>query len=406
MASMLSGPRLTLGLLLVATVLTRLVWLSRPDRSLIFDEAYYVNAARRLLGWAVPEGGPYADAPAGLDPNSEHPPLGKLLIAASMSLFGDSPVGWRLPSILAGVVVVGAVYLLVRSTGHGPWPAVYAAGVVMLDNLLLVHSRIATLDVLFLAPLLVGAVLVLRGHGLWAGLVCGLAILVKLPAVFGVLALMLFVVLSPAGGPLPQRARRVILLGGAVLLVTVVGLWLLDVRYTAFPDPLAHVRHITGYGLELTRTGGPANSESAPWQWLSNEVQISYLRVDTDELVDGEVVTTKPLVFFRGAMNPALAGLALTAVCYAGWRWAARRDALACWSVVWAAGLFLPYVALTVMSQRITYLFYALPLVPAYAVAATLLLWHDGLPRACRWGFAAALVLGFAAYFPFRELMP
>ena len=44
---------------------------------------------------------------------------------------------------------------------------------------------------------------------------------------------------------------------------------------------------------------------------------------------DGEVVTTKPVVFFRGAMNPALTGLALTALCYAGWRWAARRDALA-----------------------------------------------------------------------------
>lgn len=57
------------------------------------------------------------------------------------------------------------------------------------------------------------------------------------------------------------------------------------------------------------------------------------------------------------------------------------------------------------MSHRISYLFYALPLVPAYSVAAALLLWHEGLPRACRWGFAAALLLGFAAYFPFPEML-
>jgi hypothetical protein len=183
------------------------------------------------------------------------------------------------------------------------------------------------------------------------------------------------------------------------------GLWLLDARYTAFGNPVVHIRHITAYGLQLSRAGGPVNSESDPWQWLSNDVQIPYLRVDTNEVVDGEVVTTRPSVFFRGAMNPALAGLGLTALSYAGWRWARRLDTLACWSVVWAVGMFLPYVVLSVASARISYLFYALPLVPAYAVASALLLWHEGLPHACRWGFGAALLLGFAAYFPFRDIL-
>lgn len=403
--ALLPGPGLTLGLVLVATVLTRLVWLNRPDRALVFDEAYYVNAARRLLGWSVPDGSPYADAPAGLDPNSEHPPLGKLLIAGSMRLFGDDPLGWRFPSLVAGVVVVLAVYLLVRSAGRDPWLAVYAAGVAMLDNLLLVHSRIATLDVLFLAPVLVAAVLALRGRWLWAGVVCGLAVLVKVPASFALLALLVLALVVPGGGSWLLRVRRACLLGGAAAVVATVGLWLLDLRYTEFGNPFEHVRHITSYGLELSRSGGPVNSESDPWQWLSNDVQIPYLRVDTSEVVGGDVVTTKPSVFFRGAMNPALAGVALTALAYAGWRWVRLRDRLACWSVLWAAGVFLPYVVLSLASQRISYLFYALPLVPAYSVAAALLLWHEGLPRACRWGFAGALLLGFAAYFPFREIL-
>jgi len=401
-----TGPHLGLGLVLAVTVATRLAWLGKPDHALVFDEAYYVNAARRLLGWTVSAGSPYADAPAGLDPNTEHPPLGKVLIAASMRVFGDDPLGWRFPSLVAGLVVVLAVYLLVRSTGHDPWLAVYAAGVASLDTLLFVHSRIATLDVLFLAPLLVAAVLVMRKQWVWAGIACGLAVLVKVPAVFGLFALLVLVLVVPGGGRLAQRLVRASLVGGTAFVVGTAGLWFLDARYTTYDTPWAHVHHIQSYGFDLSRAGGPVNSESEPWQWLSNDVQIPYLRVDTDELVDGKVVTTKPLIYFRGAMNPALSGVAVVALFYAAWRWLRRKDALACWSVVWAAGVFLPYVGLSVFADRISYLFYALPLIPAYAVAASLMLWHEGLPRVLRWGFVVALLLGFAAYFPFREFLP
>ena len=350
-------------------------------------------------------GNPYTDAPAGLDPNSEHPPLGKVLIAASMRVFGDDPLGWRFPSLVAGLVVVLAIYLLVRSTGRSPWIAVYAAGVAMLDNLLFVHSRIATLDVLFLAPLLIGAVLVMRRQWVWAGVACGLAVLIKVPATFGLLALVVLVLVVPGGGRFAQRALRAALVGGTAFVVATAGLWFLDVQFTKYDNPFSHMSYIRSYGLDLSRTGGPVNSESEPWQWLSNEVQITYLRVDTNELVNGAVVTTKPTVWFRGALNPALSAVGVIALFYAAWRWVRRRDPLACWTVVWSAGVFLPYLALSVFSHRISYLFYALPLVPAYAIGSALLLWHEGLPRICRWGFAVALLLGFAAYFPFRTLL-
>jgi dolichyl-phosphate-mannose-protein mannosyltransferase len=401
-----TGPHLALIGILVVTAITRIFRLNSPGRSLIFDEAYYVNAARRLLGWTVSAGSPYAGSPAGIDPNSEHPPLGKVVIAASMRLFGDDPLGWRFPSLVAGLVVVLAVYLLVTSTGRDPWLGVYAAGVVMLDNLLLVHSRIATLDVLFLAPLMVGAVLVLRRQWWWAGVAVGLAILVKVPAAFGLLGLVAFVLVVPGGGPFLSRVRRALVLGGVSVVVALGGLWFLDVEFTNYDNPFAHLHHISSYGLDLSRNGGPVNSESDPWQWLSNEVQIPYLRVDTNTVSDGKVITTKPSIYFRGALNPALSGVAVMALFYAGWRWVRRRDVLACWTVIWSAGVFLPYLGLSVFSHRISYLFYALPLVPAYAIAASLMVWHEGVPRAVRWGFGVAMVLGFAAYYPFRSFLP
>jgi len=402
--SLLPGPGLTFALVLVATVLTRVFKLGEPDKGLVFDESYYVNAARRILDLTVPDGEPYADSPAGLDPNTEHPPLGKVLIAGSMRLFGDDPLGWRLPSIVAGVVVVAAVYLLARSVTKDPWLPVYAATVVSLDNLLLVHSRIATLDVLFLAPLLVGAVLVLRRQWLWAGVACGLAVAIKVPAGFGFVALLALVLLMPGTGRFLVRLRNACLMGVAAAVVATGVTWVLDVQFTTFDDPVSHARHITSYGLDLSRSGGPVNSESDPWQWLSNDVQLTYMRVDTNEMVGDEVLTSKAEVWFRGALNPALSGVALMALGYAAWRAVRRRDPLATWSVVWAAGIFLPFLALAVVSERISYLFYVLPLVPAYGVAAALLLWHEGLPKAPRWAFLLAMVLGFVAYFPFRTL--
>src|SRR5579859_1944409 len=59
--------------------------------SLIFDEVYYVNAARRIDGLRVPAKQPYAADPAGEDSNSEHPQFVKLFIAGAIKLFGDGP---------------------------------------------------------------------------------------------------------------------------------------------------------------------------------------------------------------------------------------------------------------------------------------------------------------------------
>ena len=64
----------------VLSLAARAAWLSDPcanpcsgpaAHSLIFDEVYYVNAARRIDGIAVPNKQSYAGDPAGQDPNSE-----------------------------------------------------------------------------------------------------------------------------------------------------------------------------------------------------------------------------------------------------------------------------------------------------------------------------------------------
>jgi predicted membrane-bound dolichyl-phosphate-mannose-protein mannosyltransferase len=407
----LRDPARGFALVLLSALILRGLWLNVPEKGLIFDEAYYVNAARVILG--LPATSHYADSPAGLDPNTEHPPLGKLAIAASMAVLGNTGAAWRLPSIVAAMIALVVLFEIVRRTDRSAWFAVLVVALVAFDNLTFVHGRIGTLDMLVLAPMLVGSWLALQHRWLLAGLAVGIALLVKITAIYAVLAVGLWVLLTD--GPTWWRQRRVPLrdLVGPVAFVVVSaavfvgGLAVLDARFTTFASPLDHIARILSYGTALrapaTNVGICPEADSKPWQWLFNECQIQYLRVDVTTSAGDQVVSKVARIDFRGAFNPLLASaMPLSALFLVWYAWKSRSQ-VAIWAVAWGAANYLPYVALGLFTNRIMYLYYALPLVPAFAIALALLLLRAGLPRPVRWAFLLAYVVGFVAYFPFRQ---
>jgi 4-amino-4-deoxy-L-arabinose transferase-like glycosyltransferase len=407
-------PGTALPLLLIAAFAARVVWLDLPPHSLIFDEAYYVNAARILLGWTVEPGAHYAGATAGLDPNMEHPPLGKLILAGSMLIFGDNGLGWRIPSVIAGMAALAALYGIVRAAGESAWLAVLAVGFLAFDNLTLVHSRIGTLDMLVLAPILVGAWLALRDRWALAGICMALGMLVKLTAVYGLVAILTLLLIRMATTWRTERRLRVADVRPAVTLVVVsvglmlAGLWALDSRFTTYASPIDHLKHMVEYGANLRapvdRAGICATNDSNPWEWPFNECQITYLRVDVTVRAGDRVLSKVPTIDFRGALNPLLAGAIPLAILFTTWLAWRTRNRLARWAVVWAAANYVPYVVLAIVNHRITYIYYFLPVVPAIAVCIAILLLRGGLPRFVMVGFVAAYIVGFAAYFPFRSI--
>jgi predicted membrane-bound dolichyl-phosphate-mannose-protein mannosyltransferase len=411
-AENLRDPSRGFALVLLASLILRGLWLNVPASGLIFDEAYYVNAARIIDG--LPAGAHYAGSPLGLDPNTEHPPLGKLVIAASMSVFGDQGLGWRLPSIVAGLVALVVLFEIMRRTDRSAWFAVLVVALVSFDNLTFVHGRIGTLDMLVLAPMLVGSLLALRRRWVLAGIAVGIALLVKLTAIYAVLAIGLWLVLTD--GPEWWRRRRVPLreLAGPLAFlgmsagVFLVGLAVLDARFTTFTTPFDHISRMLSYGTALrapaTSVGICPEADSKPWQWLFNECQIQYLRVDVTTHAGDQVVSKVASIDFRGALNPLLAGAIPLASLFMAWYAAKTRNAAAIWALTWAAANYLPYVALALVTNRIMYLYYMVQVVPALGVAVAILLLRAGLPRPVRWGFVLAYAVGFIAYFPFRQI--
>ncbi len=180
------APRIALCLVLIFSFGAKVIDLDQPCESpckanskLIFDESYYVNAARVIAGINPPAGSPYHDTPLGDDPNAEHPQLAKLAIAAGIEIFGDDPTGWRSGSILFSLIALVALFALVRACGGGPWLAVGASAVMALDNLMLVHGRIGTLDIYAVAMMLISATFYMRRQPLLAGLALGVAACMK-----------------------------------------------------------------------------------------------------------------------------------------------------------------------------------------------------------------------------------
>lgn len=130
-----------LFIVLVLGLALHLWRLSAPPR-FVFDEVYYVPAARALL----------QNKP---DPNWVHPPLGKVLIGASIKLFGDKPWAWRFPSAAAAALAAGFFFLLARDLFKSSFIAFYASSLYLLDGLTFVQARLAMLDMMsvgFLLP--------------------------------------------------------------------------------------------------------------------------------------------------------------------------------------------------------------------------------------------------------------
>ncbi len=414
LASGLRDPGAVLPLLMIAALIARVIWLDLPVHSLIFDEAYYVNAARIMLGWAVPAGAHYAGSPVGLDPNMEHPPLGKLILAGSMLIFGDNGLGWRLPSVVAGMAALGALYGIVRAAGESAWLAILAVAFLAFDNLTLVHSRIGTLDMLVLAPILAAAWLALRDRWILAGVFVALGLLVKLTAIYALAAILAVLLLRwLATWRVTQRIRLVDVRPAVIVVAVSIGLWLaglwaLDTQFSTFRSPIDHIAHMVEYGANLRspvdRAGICATNDSYPWQWPFNECQITYLRVDVTVRSGQTIVAQTPTIDFRGALNPVLSGAIPLAMLFASWAaWRAKNE-LARWAVIWAASNYLPYVVLSIVNHRITYIYYFLPVIPALAVCTALLLTRSSLPRFVLGGLIVLYAVGFAAYFPFRTV--
>ena len=425
------APLVALLVILLFGLGARLTYLGNPcatpcrtgdDHTLIFDEAYYVNAARVIDGIHPPAGQPYASAPLHRDPNAEHPQLAKLIMAGTITLFGDDPWGWRLGSVLFGLIALLAMYALVRAARGSPWLAAGATAVMALDNLALLHGRIATLDIYFLALTLIAAALYLRDRPGLAGAALGIGACMKLVAlavlpVFVLLELLVVVwARGQTPGPVATLRARVkpflvlVMMAAAVLLL---GVWVMDLLMPAYDpgthityagSPFTHIGHMLSVADELKAIPNATGISSTPWQWLVNQTPIDYARVAVNSVSGGKIVASRAVFDARGEVNPFIIFLAIPALfsaLAAAWY---ERDRVAAVGAAWCVGTFGVFVIQADGFDRISYLYYMLLVLPGVYMLGARLFSPGRAPRAATVGWAVALVYGFVELYPIRTL--
>lgn len=369
----------------------------------IFDEAYYVNAARLIAGVALTPGDRYyGAAPAGTDPNGEHPQLAKMVIAAAIEVGGDNAVAWRVTAVVFSLAAVLALYWLVRCAGGGPWLAVGASALASFENLWVVSGRIAVLDIYCVPFLLAGVACYLRRRPIVAGLLLAVGACFKEVALFGVLVVLVLEAMRAlrwlAAGrptaPTRQRLLRPVALVAVTVVSFISALSILDAAVTPYSgghpvdrgqaaicahlwvwaSGCNHMVFITNYADRLTSPNGPQGIASYPWQFWVDIRSIPYFTEKVTVTVTGHPPRTTTTIDFRGYINRVLLYTSWVAILASLGLAIVRRDTLSFLTVAWIVGTWGPIEALSLFEARTSYLYYMVITMPALYIAVSRLL--------------------------------
>jgi dolichyl-phosphate-mannose-protein mannosyltransferase len=98
-----------------------------------FDEVYFARSAENYVNHQIPD-------------ERTHPPLGKLIEATGVALFGEIPFGWRIMGVVFGTLMVPLMYLLGKKL-FGTWIGGFSAAFLFsFDFMHFTMARIGTAD--------------------------------------------------------------------------------------------------------------------------------------------------------------------------------------------------------------------------------------------------------------------
>jgi predicted membrane-bound dolichyl-phosphate-mannose-protein mannosyltransferase len=426
----------SLGLRLAFVGLPPLVTQCEPahcsgwDLGYVFDEWYYVNAARNIIGRpmlfgyegelvALTDRTPpvvvtrydtvgtdevYPNATRFIDPNTEHPPLAKLIVAFSALLLGENALAYRLPSVVSGTLLLLFAYLAVRRLASDE-VAFYAAAFLAFETLTFTHSRIFMLDIFMVSFMVLGFWLFLRGQPVAAGVAIGLAALSKEMGVIGLPILLTFFLLERLSKHMfktreSAKLAAKVLIGFALplaLLGGAVALWwnLSPAQQIENVFSLSGIKvdhyNLDGSYVDVGSSYPESGNICPPWLWILNRNEINYF----DRTVSGLTVR------YVGAMNPMLIYLMLPAVVYSVWHFSKTHDRADLFGLVWWGWTYVVMYPLA-FAARAMYIFYMLPVMGAVSLMAASLLCHPSMNYYVRILYLALLVLGMMLLFPVR----
>lgn len=354
-----------------------------------FDEIYHARTAyEHILGVE-----PY---------ESTHPPLGKLIIALGIRIFGMNPFGWRFMGTLFGVLMLPGLYYLLKQLFGRTFFCTLGTLLFAFDFMHYTQTRIATIDTyaVFFIILMFGQMLRFLKKDLstapmkellpplaLSGIFMGLGIASKWTVAYGAvgLAVLLFgkFFLSWKKERDRENGDAQALLGKILRICLWCLLWFIALPFAIYfaafiPQVSLHgdsmFSSFVGYQTTMYNYHSTLDAEhafSSPWYewpfmirpiWYSSKTSLA------------EMGTISTISAFG---NPAVWWTGVPAILFAGLLAWKRRQRVAVVTVVGFLSVYLPWV----LVSRIAFIYHYFTAVPFVVAALVLLmLWLSELP--------------------------
>ncbi len=235
----------------------------------IFDESTYIDAANGLISKII-----YL--------NFEHPPLGKFLISFGITIFGDTPFGWRIASVIFSVAASIIVYLIAKRMFGGFFIPITASLLLLVETYWFVSSRLAMLDI-FLATFSLAAILFLwnffidkKNYQLiLSALFIGLAGAIKLNGFFLIIPLLIIIIY------LKRRKALLITIALAIIILTYLASYMpLYINNSSAPGVLTIHKKMLEFQFS-SRDKGMESIKENPISWFQS-IPLTSIRTSYD----------------------------------------------------------------------------------------------------------------------------
>lgn len=400
---------LLLFLLTFFALSSRLYRFTEP-KGYYFDEVYHAVTAK-----AYADNNPAAYDPFAPPPKKDtaydwlHPPLAKLIQAASIKAFGDNPIGWRLPSVIFGTAIVPATFYL-GFLLFGKRAAFFGAIAIAFENLTLVMSRI-TMNDIFVTFFIVMSFIFFKLHVdskkfihlFLTGVFLGFSVGSKWTGIYavGVIALLLFFN-SIKNRRFDGKILIILVLPAIFYLLSYGQYWLQGHSIEDFVNLHKQIwwyqnRHDLKHSYGTTPLyclpeglGGP--KQWCPWVLDARGVYFSYEKY-------GEEAG-----YIYAIGNPIMFWVGVVAVSYLIGKLAEKKS----WELIYIlAGYFIFWVP-WIFSPRIMFLYHYLPSIPFMAVAIGYMLndIYKSKYRLVSILLLGAIALTFVYFYPITTGLP
>jgi len=307
----------------------------------VFDEKWYVEDALKILegkGTFIPQ----------------HPPLGRLIIAGGIAMFGDNPFGWRIFPVLSGIAGLLVMYLVCRELRLPAKLSLLVVFLLATENLSFIQSSIAMLDVFSVTFMVAGFLAYLKGRHVASGALIGLSMLAKFTGIFALAVIGLHWLITSRKHWLKfafsLTAAPVVYFAGLFALLWCIWGKLLN----PFTETATMLKINSWSTFDVIST----DMLSRPWHWL-----LGY-----------EIITYWPEPHYMAVISSSIWALILPAMIYMLYK-AGRASPAAVFSLAWFGGTYLLWIPVSLITDRTSYIFYFYPAIGACCIAITVFLW-------------------------------